>query len=79
MQTTRALVRGIAIDGPAQVVLVATPGIFAPKRRLERAMVTSAWGGAAAADVVALLVDARRGPDEETDAILEKLGDLKQR
>ena len=47
VQTTRSLVRGIAIEGNAQIIFVDTPGIFAPKRRLDRAMVTSAWGGAA--------------------------------
>src|ERR671912_2796344 len=60
VQTTRALVRGIAIHGPSQIVFVDTPGIFAPRRRLDRAMVTAAWSGAADADVVALLVDARK-------------------
>ena len=59
VQTTRALVRGIAIEGVAQIVFVDTPGIFAPKRRLDRAMVTSAWGGAEDADAVALLVDVK--------------------
>ncbi len=61
VQTTRALVRGIAMEGAAQIVLVDTPGIFAPKRRLDRAMVTSAWSGAADADAVCLLIDARKG------------------
>lgn len=79
VQTTRALVRGIALAGSAQIVFVDTPGIFAPKRRLDRAMVTSAWGGAGDADVVALLVDARKGIDEEVEAILGRLGELKQR
>jgi GTPase len=78
VQTTRAIVRGIAIEGNAQIVFVDTPGIFKPKRRLDRAMVTSAWGGAGDADVVALLVDARKGLDEEADAILVKLQELKQ-
>jgi GTP-binding protein Era len=78
VQTTRAVVRGIAMEDRTQIVFVDTPGIFAPKRRLERAMVISAWGGAADADVIALLVDARRGPDEETDAIIKRLGELKQ-
>ncbi|MCB8820956.1 GTPase Era [Microvirga rosea] len=78
VQTTRALVRGIAIEGQAQIIFVDTPGIFKPKRRLDRAMVTSAWGGAGDADVVALLLDARKGVDEEADAILEKLSELKQ-
>jgi len=76
VQTTRALVRGIAIEDNAQIVFVDTPGIFKPKRRLDRAMVTSAWGGAADADVVALLLDVRKGIDEEAEAILEKLPEL---
>lgn len=77
VQTTRNLVRGIALDGPAQIIFVDTPGIFAPKRRLDRAMVASAWGGAGDADVVALLVDARKGVDDETRAILDGLGKVK--
>ncbi len=77
VQTTRALVRGIAMEGQAQIIFVDTPGIFAPKRRLDRAMVTAAWGGAGDADVVALLVDARKGLNEEVQAILERLADLK--
>ncbi|QGM44803.1 GTPase Era [Methylocystis heyeri] len=72
-QTTRAMVRGIAVCGQAQIVLVDTPGIFAPKRRLDRAMVASALSGATDADVVVLLADARKGLDEETEAILGKL------
>ena len=78
VQTTRALVRGIAIEGEAQIVFVDTPGIFKPKRRLDRAMVTSAWGGAGDSDVIALLLDARKGIDEEAEAILAKLPDLKR-
>ncbi|MXQ11022.1 GTPase Era [Microvirga makkahensis] len=78
VQTTRALVRGIALEGDTQIVFVDTPGIFKPKRRLDRAMVTSAWGGAGDADVVALLLDVRRGIDEEAEAILGKLPELKQ-
>lgn len=78
VQTTRALVRGIAIEGEAQIIFVDTPGIFKPKRRLDRAMVTSAWGGAGDADVIALLLDVRKGIDEEAEAILEKLPELKQ-
>ncbi|MBF9234008.1 GTPase Era [Microvirga alba] len=78
VQTTRALVRGIAIEGEAQIVFVDTPGIFKPKRRLDRAMVTSAWGGAADADAVALLIDARKGIDEEAEAILDRLPELKR-
>jgi GTPase len=77
VQTTRALLRGIAIQGAAQIIFVDTPGIFAPRRRLDRAMVTSAWGGAGDADVVALLVDARNGIDDEVEAILSGLPKLK--
>jgi GTP-binding protein Era len=73
VQTTRALLRGIATEGEAQLVLVDTPGIFAPKRRLDRAMVTNAWAGAHDADVIGMLVDAKRGLDEETEAVLDKL------
>src|SRR5256885_4352246 len=78
VQTTRALVRGVAIVGDAQLVLMDTPGIFAPRRRLDRAMVTTAWGGAHDADIVALLIDARKGIDEEAEAILARLGELRQ-
>jgi len=77
VQTTRALVRGIALNGAAQIIFVDTPGIFAPKRRLDRAMVSTAWSGAGDADVAALLVDARKGEDEETLAIIEGLGKMK--
>lgn len=72
-QTTRAMVRGIAIEGDAQIVLVDTPGIFKPKRRLDRAMVASALAGAGDADVIVLLIDSRRGLDEEVEAILAQL------
>jgi GTPase len=78
VQTTRTLVRGIAIEGRAQIVFVDTPGIFRPKRRLDRAMVTSAWGGAGDADVVCLLLDARKGVTEEVEAILSKLPEVRQ-
>ena len=78
VQTTRALVRGIAIKDAAQIIFVDTPGIFTPKRRLERAMVTSAWGGAGDADAVALVLDARKGVDEEAEAIIEGLQNIKQ-
>ena len=77
VQTTRALVRGIALEGAAQIIFVDTPGIFAPKRRLDRAMVATAWSGAGDADAVALLVDARKGADPETAAIVEGLGGVK--
>ena len=73
VQTTRMQVRGIALDGDAQIIFVDTPGIFAPKRRLDRAMVGSAWGGVSDADVVCLLIDARKGVDDEAGAILDKL------
>jgi GTP-binding protein Era len=78
VQTTRSIVRGIAIKGPAEIVFVDTPGIFAPRRRLDRAMVETAWGGAKDADVVALLVDSAKGIGEETAAILAKLAELPQ-
>ena len=73
VQTTRARIRGIALEGPAQIVFVDTPGIFQPRRRLDRAMVEAAWGGAADADAVVLLVDAQRGIDEDVDRILAGL------
>jgi GTP-binding protein Era len=76
VQTTRQLVRGIVVEGQSQIIFVDTPGIFQPKRRLDRAMVTSAWGGAGDADVVGLLVDARRGVDENVEALLTRLGDV---
>jgi GTPase len=78
VQTTRAIMRGIAITGRTQVVFVDTPGIFAPRRRLDRAMVETAWGGASDADVVALLVDAKRGVDEEVGRIVDKLVDIRR-
>jgi GTP-binding protein Era len=78
VQTTRSLVRGIAIEGSAQLVFVDTPGIFAPRRRLDRAMVTTAWSGAHDADMVALLIDAKKGLDDEAEAILGKLGEISQ-
>jgi GTPase len=73
VQTTRALLRGIATAGSSQLVFIDTPGIFAPRRRLERAMVTNAWAGAHDADIVGVLIDARAGLDHETDAILDRL------
>ena len=73
VQTTRALIRGIVVEDNAQIILVDTPGIFAPKRRLDRAMVSTAWSGAHDADLVCVLLDARAGIDEEADAILTKL------
>lgn len=73
VQTTRVLLRGIAMAGPAQLVFIDTPGIFVPKRRLDRAMVTTAWGGAQDADIVAMIIDAQRGLDEEAEVILERI------
>jgi len=78
VQTTRALMRGISIAGDTQLVFIDTPGIFAPRRRLDRAMVTTAWGSAHDADIVVLLIDAKKGIDEEAEAILEKLSEVKQ-
>src|SRR5215470_20063594 len=78
VQTTRALLRGIAIEGAAQLVFIDTPGIFAPRRRLDRAMVATAWSGAHDADIVAVLIDAKRGVDDEADAILGKLAEVHQ-
>ena len=76
VQTTRAIMRGIAIEGDAQLIFVDTPGIFSPRRRLDRAMVATAWSGAHDADIVALMVDAKRGLDDETAAIATKLADV---
>src|ERR1700681_1862543 len=76
VQTTRALIRGIVIEDHAQIILVDTPGIFLPKRRLDRAMVKTAWSGAHDADLVCVLLDAREGLDEEAGAILEKLAQV---
>lgn len=72
VQTTRALIRGIVIENNAQIILVDTPGIFLPKRRLDRAMVSTAWSGAHDADLVCVLLDAKTGIDEEAEAILAK-------
>lgn len=79
VQTTRSLVRGITLEGRSQLIFVDTPGLFAPRRRLERAMVTSAWSGAQDADVALLVVDAKRGLDADTGAILDRLGGLAAR
>ncbi|MGB3831040.1 MAG: GTPase Era [Mesorhizobium sp.] len=78
VQTTRALVRGIATHGAAQIVFVDTPGIFKPRRRLDTAMVTTAWGGAKDADMVLLLIDAERGIKGDADVILDRLGEVRQ-
>lgn len=76
-QTTRAQIRGVVTDGPTQVVFIDTPGIFAPKRRLDRAMVQSAWTGAGDADLVALILDAERGITPEVEALLEGLENIR--
>ena len=79
VQTTRALIRGLVIHDGAQIVFVDTPGIFAPKRRLDRAMVSTAWGGTSDADVIALLIDARKGLDDDNLAILDRLAETPRR
>ena len=76
-QTTRTLIRGIAVDGPAQLILVDTPGIFAPRRRLDRAMVGTAWGGAKDADIAALVVDGRKGVEDEDEAVIGGLAEVR--
>jgi len=72
-QTTRAQIRGVVTEGDSQVIFVDTPGIFAPRRRLDRAMVEAAWSGAGDADFVALIVDVERGITPEVESLLEKL------
>src|ERR1043166_8192177 len=74
VQTTRALVRGIAIQGDAQLVFMDTPGIFAPRRRLDRAMVMTAWAGAHDADIVALLLDAKKEIGKHTSELQSRFG-----
>jgi GTPase len=76
VQTTRTRVRGIVMEGESQIVFVDTPGLFQPRRRLDRAMVAAAWGGAADADVVMLLIEATRGVTEGVERILEGLAEL---
>lgn len=76
VQTTRALVRGIAIEGSAQLIIVDTPGIFSPRRRLDRAMVGTAWGGAQDADIIAVLIDSYKGIQLDDDTILRNLDDI---
>jgi len=79
VQTTRALIRGVTIVGQSQLIFVDTPGIFAPRRRLDRAMVETAWSGAHDADIVGLLIDARAGLEEEAETILSKLDGVRSR
>ncbi|WP_375265381.1 GTPase Era [Planktotalea sp.] len=76
VQTTRARIRGVALEGASQLVFVDTPGLFKPTRRLDRAMVAAAWGGAADADVVVLMIEANRGITEGVERILEGLQDF---
>ena len=73
VQTTRTLVKGIGIFENTQIIFIDTPGIFKPKRRLDRAMVASSWSGVGDADITVLVVDAKRGFDDETKAIIAKL------
>ena len=75
VQTTRARIRGICIEGQSQIVFVDTPGIFRPRRRLDRSMVKAAWGGASDADIVVLLIEANRGLTEGAQAIIDRLRD----
>lgn len=76
VQTTRARIRGVAMEGESQLVFVDTPGLFQPRRRLDRAMVAAAWGGAADADLVVLLIEANRGLTEGVERILEGLANI---
>ena len=76
VQTTRARIRGVALEGDSQIVFVDTPGLFRPRRRLDRAMVAAAWGGAADADIVVLMVEAHRGVTPGVEAILQRLPEL---
>lgn len=75
VQTTRARIRGVAMEGAAQIVFVDTPGLFRPRRRLDRAMVAAAWSGAADADVIVLLIEAHRGLTDGTRAIIDAMRD----
>jgi len=75
VQTTRARIRGVAMEGRSQIVFVDTPGLFRPRRRLDRAMVAAAWSGAADADITVLLVEAHRGLTEGVSAILDGLAE----
>ncbi len=75
VQTTRARIRGVCMAGQSQIVFVDTPGIFRPRRRLDRSMVKAAWGGAADADIVVLLIEAHRGLTEGTQAIIDRIAE----
>ncbi|NIY96334.1 GTPase Era [Salipiger sp. HF18] len=76
VQTTRARIRGVAMEGDSQLIFVDTPGLFKPRRRLDRAMVAAAWGGAADADIIVLLIEAHRGVTEGVERIIEGLAEL---
>lgn len=78
VQTTRAIIRGIAMHNDAQVIFVDTPGIFKPRRKLDTAMVSTAWGGARDADLVAFLIDCERGISDDLKEILSSLNNVKQ-
>lgn len=78
VQTTRAIIRGVALVASSQIVFVDTPGIFAPKRRLDRAMVDTAWSGARDADVICVLLDSKKGLEPDTETVLQKVADLPQ-
>ncbi len=75
VQTTRARIRGVCMEGQAQIVFVDTPGLFRPRRRLDRAMVKAAWGGASDADIIVLLIEAQRGLTDGVQAIIDRIAD----
>lgn len=77
VQTTRALVRGIAVEADTQMIFVDTPGIFTPRRRLDRAMVTTAWTGAHEADLIGVMIDARKGLDDESEPLVARVAEAK--
>jgi GTP-binding protein Era len=77
VQTTRTLIRGITVEGAAQLIFVDTPGIFAPRRRLDRAMVGTAWRSTQDADLVAVLFDAKKGIENDDDSIIRALGEVR--
>ncbi|MGR3635831.1 MAG: GTPase Era [Shimia sp.] len=76
VQTTRARIRGVALQGDSQLVFVDTPGLFRPRRRLDRAMVAAAWGGAADADIIVLMIEAHRGVTSGVESILDGLQEI---
>ena len=78
VQTTRTRIRGVALEGDSQIIFVDTPGLFRPRRRLDRAMVAAAWGGAADADIVVLMIEAHRGLTPGVENILDRLDDVGQ-